>query len=92
MDDREAARRAVLPSAVLGTWFTSVLEEAQDPSLLEYELGSCPRAESAASHLVNLPTHQRVNANDVEAIVSALGRVACAGGDDQAVELKAETA
>jgi perosamine synthetase len=92
VEDREAARRAVLPFAVLGTWFTSVLEEAEDPSLLEYEPGSCPRAESAAAHLVNLPTHQRVNANDVEAIVSALGRVARAGGDDQPVELKAGTA
>jgi perosamine synthetase len=92
VEDREAARRAVLPYATLGTWFTSVLEEAEDPALLEYEPGSCPRAESAAAHLVNLPTHQRVNENDVDAIMSALGWVAGAPGDEEPVQLEAETA
>lgn len=70
--DRAKAQRAVAPHAVLGTWFTSVLEEATSPSAGAYESGSCPRAEAAAVHLVNLPTHPRVAAEDVEAISSAL--------------------
>ena len=57
---------------MLGTWFTSVLEEAVSLPHIGYELGSCPRAEAAARHLINLPTHPRVGAQDGEAIVSAL--------------------
>jgi dTDP-4-amino-4,6-dideoxygalactose transaminase len=56
----------------LGTWFSSVLEEADAPTCGDYEMGSCPRAEEAARHLVNLPTNPRVNEQDVEAIVAAL--------------------
>jgi len=70
--DRAAARRAVARTAVLGTWFTSVLEEAVSPAAGDYLDGSCPRAEIAARHLVNLPTHPRVRADDADAIVDAL--------------------
>jgi dTDP-4-amino-4,6-dideoxygalactose transaminase len=70
--DRDAALKAAAPHAVLGTWFTSVLEEALSPEHGDYIPGSCPRAELAARHLVNLPTHQRVCASDIEAICAAL--------------------
>jgi perosamine synthetase len=76
VEDRPAAVQRVAPYAVLGTWFTSVLEEAESPSHADYVAGSCPNAETAARHLVNLPTHLRVGERDVEAITSALG-----GGD-----------
>ncbi len=72
VDDRAAAVRLTAPYAVLGTWFTSVLEEAVSPTVADYELGSCPRAEAAAQHLVNLPTHPRVTRQDVEALTDAL--------------------
>lgn len=45
-------------SSRAGTWFTAVLEEA------------VPRAEDAARHLVNLPTHARVDEHDVEEIAA----------------------
>lgn len=70
--DRAAAERAVAPRAVLGTWFTSVLEEAITPEAGGYVAGSCPRAEDAARHLVNLPTHSRVEADDIDEIVERL--------------------
>jgi len=70
--DRVAAVRAVAPHAVLGTWFTSVLEEAASPAAGAYVSGSCPRAELVAKHLVNLPTHLRVQPDDVQAITAAL--------------------
>lgn len=70
--DRQAAMAAVAPHAVLGTWFTSVLEEATDPGACGYQAGSCPAAELLSRHLVNLPTHQRVSVDDVSAIVAAL--------------------
>ena len=73
VDDRAAAVRRVAPHAVLGTWFTSVLEEAESPRHGGYERSSCPNAEAVATHLVNLPTHPRVTLRDVDAITRALG-------------------
>jgi perosamine synthetase len=72
VEDRDAAVRATARVAVLGTWFTSVLEEAVSPQHGAYEPASCPVAERAARHLVNLPTHPRVRPTDIEAIVRAL--------------------
>jgi dTDP-4-amino-4,6-dideoxygalactose transaminase len=70
--DRARAVRLASPHAVLGTWFTSVLEEAASPTRGGYQPGSCTRAEAAARHLVNLPTHPRVTRRDVAALVPAL--------------------
>jgi perosamine synthetase len=72
VEDRQAAVRAAGRVAVLGTWFTSVLEEAAKPESLGYVPGDCPRAEAAAQHLVNLPTHSRVTGRDIAAITSAI--------------------
>lgn len=74
LKDRVAATAAVARHAVLGTWFTSVLEEAEAPAAIGYVTGSCPRAELAARQLVNLPTHPRVTRADAERIVAALGQ------------------
>jgi perosamine synthetase len=70
--DRAAATRQLAPHAVLGMWFTSVLEEAVTPEVAGYAAGSCPNAERAANDLVNLPTHLRVQLGDVERLVDAL--------------------
>ena len=70
--DRDAAIREERRHAVLGTWFTSVLEESEDAVQAGYEPGSCPQAERAAQHLVNLPTHPRVQVQDALAIAAAL--------------------
>jgi perosamine synthetase len=70
--DRSAALSRAARHAVLGTWFTSVLEEAVSPDCGDYTMESCPNAESAAIHLINLPTHPRVKMEDVKRIVSAV--------------------
>jgi perosamine synthetase len=72
VSDRAAAQNSVARSGMIGTWFTSVLEEAASPADGDYEPGSCPRAELAAKHLVNLPTHPRVSECDRNALVNAL--------------------
>jgi dTDP-4-amino-4,6-dideoxygalactose transaminase len=72
--DREEAVRSASPHYVLGMWFTSVLEEAESPESIGYTTGSCPTAEDASYHLVNLPTHLRVRLRDVDAISAALGQ------------------
>ncbi len=73
--DRSAAVRATHPYVVLGTWFTSVLEEALTPADGEYVAGTCPQAEDAARHLINFPTHGRVCEEDVVTLVDALAPV-----------------
>ena len=72
MENREALIEAVGATVGLGTWFTSVLEESESTAAGGYEGGSCPVAEHAAKHLINLPTHQGVEIGDVDAIVSAI--------------------
>jgi perosamine synthetase len=62
--DRSVVQKATQARFVLGTWFTSVLEESVDPRYGDYLPGSCPRAEDAARHLINLPTHGRVTERD----------------------------
>jgi dTDP-4-amino-4,6-dideoxygalactose transaminase len=83
VQDREAAMRMVAPYALLGTWFTSVLEEAVSPAHGDYEMGSCPQAEAAAKYLVNLPTHPRISAQDVEKIASAIVKTALVTKKDE---------
>ncbi len=76
------------PHAVLGTWFTSVLEESVSPAVGNYEKGSCPRAEEAARHLINLPTHPRVKMEDAAVIASDVKHMfdQRAGGSPKAAE------
>ena len=61
VEDRPKVIRALARHAVLGTWFTS-------------EPGSCPRAEQAAQHLINLPTHSRIGARDAGMLATVLMR------------------
>ncbi|MCU1378803.1 MAG: hypothetical protein JWN29_1786 [Acidimicrobiales bacterium] len=70
--DREVAVQALRGIVIPGTWFTSVLEEASDPGVAGYEAGSCPVAESFTKQLLNLPTHPRVLADDIDAIAAAV--------------------
>jgi perosamine synthetase len=76
VEDRQAVQRAMGARAVLGTWFTSVLEEAAAPRYGGYLPGSCPRAEDAARHLVNLPTHARVDERDAAEMAARVAQAA----------------
>ncbi len=76
VQDRGATYLATAPHAVLGIWFSSVLEESIAPSSGGYILGSCPQAEAIAGNMVNLPTHPRVRQQDLEMIASAVVRTA----------------
>jgi dTDP-4-amino-4,6-dideoxygalactose transaminase len=72
VSDREAAMRACGGSVILGQWFNSVLEESTSPAHGGYKAGSCPNAEFASRHLVNVPTHGRVSPSDVRRITHDL--------------------
>lgn len=70
--DRSRVIERLASRVALGRWFSSVLQESVSPDVAGYVRGSCPRAEAAALHLVNLPTHPRVKPADAESIASAL--------------------
>ncbi len=70
--DRARAVRAINRYALPGLWFRSTLEDGVSPAAGGYQPGSCPHAEDAARHLVNLPTHPRVTAADAWRIAKAL--------------------
>ncbi|MUJ37266.1 DegT/DnrJ/EryC1/StrS family aminotransferase [Aliivibrio fischeri] len=54
----------------LGIWFTSVVHGKMDNWYeVGYIKGSCPNAEFAAKHIVNLPTHQRIAIRDIESML-----------------------
>ncbi len=73
VEDRHAVVKKLAPWLVLGTWFTSVLEESISPSEAGgYCPGSCPRAETAIKHMINLPTHPRVSKKDADTIIEKL--------------------
>jgi perosamine synthetase len=70
--DRAEAERRYRRYGVLGTWFSSVLEEAVDPERIGYVAGSCPNAERAGAHLINLPTHPRVSEADALRLIAVV--------------------
>lgn len=64
----DAARRAGIE---IGSWFESPLHPLRlaEHKAIHYLPGSCPVAESAARHVINLPLHRRVNHDDAEKII-----------------------
>lgn len=73
VENRAAAVQKLAPWLVLGTWFSSVLEEAISTHHSGgYCPGSCPRAESAVKHLINLPTHPGVSKKDADTIIEKI--------------------
>lgn len=70
--DRPDFLRVAAPHLLVGTWFDTVLQEAVTPECGDYVRGSCPRAESAAEHLINFPTHPHITPDDALRIISIL--------------------
>ena len=59
----------------IGVWFSSVIHPKG--SSLEnayYEIGSCPIAEAAVEHVVNLPTYYKLRISDIRRIIEILHR------------------
>jgi dTDP-4-amino-4,6-dideoxygalactose transaminase len=54
----------------LGSWFETPLHPLSlaDHHRVDYQLGSCPVAESTANEVINLPLHERVTRTDAETI------------------------
>jgi perosamine synthetase len=54
----------------LGSWFETPLHPLPlaDHHLIDYQLGSCPVAESTTAKVINLPLHERVTRSDAARI------------------------
>jgi dTDP-4-amino-4,6-dideoxygalactose transaminase len=56
-----------------GRWFDYPLSPAPaDPSAFNYTPGQCKTAEQVSRHIINLPTHPRLAATDLENVCAAL--------------------
>jgi perosamine synthetase len=72
--DRAAFEARLASRFQLGTWFTEpIFGRPQDTEAVGFHPGSCPVAEHAAEHVVNLPTHPRVPLHAIEAVFAEHG-------------------
>ena len=63
----EALAKAADYGVEIGSWFECPLHPKEtDQAAFGYRDGDCPVAEKAAREVVNLPTHRRVSARDIE--------------------------
>jgi hypothetical protein len=54
----------------MGVWFTSIAQgRERDLYKIGYQMDSCPMAETAARHCVNLPTHRRIRPERLAALL-----------------------
>ena len=57
----------------LGSWFSHPVTVNKDNlSNYDYVSGSCKKAEFASKHIINLPTHNRLNHKDLKKICNLL--------------------
>lgn len=74
VSDRETVLRASKEKGIiLGNWYDAVIAPKDiDPSITGYVEGSCPQAEYAAAHIINLPTNQHITPADALRIATLL--------------------
>ncbi|MEX1997082.1 MAG: DegT/DnrJ/EryC1/StrS family aminotransferase [Candidatus Andersenbacteria bacterium] len=65
--DRAAAVAAARAAHImLGDWYQDVIMPTVEKSQINYHPGSCPRAESIATKIINLPTYPALTTNQAE--------------------------
>lgn len=68
---RDAIERAKKNGILLGNWYHHVIDPMDVRlSKVGYTSGSCPRAEYAASHIINLPT--RISSEQIDMVIGSL--------------------
>ncbi|HBU09076.1 MAG TPA: hypothetical protein DEA99_07915 [Candidatus Omnitrophica bacterium] len=70
--DRKAFEQRFLGRFNLSIWFTSVCQGRNlNWEQIQYQAGSCPVAEMVSKHIVNFPTHQRIDMAMFESEIEA---------------------
>lgn len=69
-DKKKCLEEAERKHVEVGEWFLSpVHPNVGGWERAGYQKGTCPDAERACEHLVNLPTHQRIGSNEIEKVM-----------------------
>lgn len=62
-------------NVILGDWYRGVVAPLDiDMNKIDYEIGSCPKAEKLANRSVNLPTNINISENDADRIVEIINK------------------
>ncbi len=70
-DPRRLHQAARQQQILLGDWYDSAVAPVDsDQKSLGYRTGSCPRAEEASRHVVNLPTYPRLTDEQLRRVIS----------------------
>lgn len=71
-DKQRVATAAQKKRILLGDWYTAPVAPCSldQQAVTSYVPGSCPQAERAAEHVVNLPTHPRLKSSDIERVIN----------------------
>jgi perosamine synthetase len=81
-DKQKVLSIAKLRNQEIGTWFSSALHPVNDENILNklgYKLTECPNAELAAKHIINFPTHIRLNLKDLSRILRLIAEISNKG-------------
>jgi len=79
-DKKTFLRRAEESRIEAGDWFVSPLHPIEgDLSSWSYVKGSCPVAENVCGRIVNLPTHKRINAEQIHKVEKVLIKMKAQG-------------
>jgi dTDP-4-amino-4,6-dideoxygalactose transaminase len=62
-------KKAAARGVYLGEWYDSVVEPAKDVKTQGYKVGSCPKAEWAAEHTINLPTSYYLSDKQITEVI-----------------------
>lgn len=68
-DIRQKGQKAGI---LLGNWYHEVIDPEDSQSLVDYQYGSCPKAEKIAKMSLNLPTNIRTQSTDIDSIIKLL--------------------
>ncbi len=70
-DAPELIQKAKKQNILLGNWYDNVIDPAGvDYEAIRYELGSCPKAEKAAKHIINFPT--RISEEEAKRVINCI--------------------
>jgi len=70
---REIIKKAWQKNLLIGDWYTSPIAPGDTKlNKLQYQLGSCPKAEKLSRETFNLPTHINISQKEAEKIIDFL--------------------
>lgn len=56
---------------MLGDWYSAPVFPG-NPSIFSYHAGSCPRAEYASAHILNLPTYPKMSGHQIKQVIASI--------------------